>query len=549
MPVGNLLRRVLLLSLLYLGSGWFIHTASADPFEAVSPPRTAEDDRQAIQLGVDLERSRRWTEAIEWYEKTLKQFPGNEQLQYGLRRSKVHFSIDRRYTDKSFLESLLPLSRGEALSYFDDVMTKVRKHYVDPISSTYFVAHGTESLYHALANEKFLATNLPGADSHRIDAFRQTLKKSYWNKPLSTTDSARQTISGICEAASRDLGLRGGAVVMEYIFGGCNALDDYSSYLTPSRLDDLYSNIKGQFVGIGIEMKSEMSQGLLLVSILPESPAEEGGLLAGDHIVAIDGVECRSMTTDEAAGLLQGTPRSRVTLTLADPAGDERTVTLTRRAVTVKSFPIVRMIDRSNGVGYLKMTGFQEGSAAELDAAIQQLEREGMRALIWDVRGNPGGLLTAAVEVLDRFIDDGVLVSTKGRTGDQNWSYSAQRRGTCRVPLVLLVDGDSASASEIVAGAIHDHHRGMLVGRKTFGKWSVQSILNDPSRGTGLRLTTAKFYSPANKTYDKVGVEPDVAVEPSDSHQVSYRSRAANVETDRDIQTGLEILRKQLARR
>jgi carboxyl-terminal processing protease len=172
-----------------------------------------------------------------------------------------------------------------------------------------------------------------------------------------------------------------------------------------------------------------------------------------------------------------------------------------------------------------------------------------MRALIWDVRGNPGGLLTAAVEVLDRFISDGVLVSTQGRTPDQNSTYSAQAPGTWKVPLVLLTDGDSASASEIVAGAIHDHHRGTIVGRKTYGKWSVQSILPGHAE-SGFRLTTAKFYSPSGRTYGKVGIEPDINIAATEGSRPAARSRRADpLENDRDIDAGLDVLRKQMARR
>jgi carboxyl-terminal processing protease len=289
---------------------------------------------------------------------------------------------------------------------------------------------------------------------------------------------------------------------------------------------------------------------MLLVNVLPDSPAEEGGALPGDLITAVDGVDCRTMTTDEAAGLLTGLPNSRVRLTLTDPETNAtRSTQLTRRAVRVKSIPVAEIVDHVNGIGYIQMTGFQKNTAEELDAALLKLNREGMKALIWDVRGNPGGLLNAAVEVLDRFIDDGVLVSTRGRISDQNWSYSAQRQGTWNVPLVLLVDGDSASASEVVAGAIRDHHRGKIVGRKTYGKWSVQSIL--PGLGeTGMRLTTAKFYSPDGHTYGKIGLEPDVpvSVDGTPRHRVAYRGKL-KWEDDRDMQSGVDLLRQQLARR
>mgnify|MGYP000442268932 CR=1 FL=1 len=509
-----------------------------------------DEEQTAVRRGVDFERERRWLDAIELYEKSLDAWPNNDALKYGLRRSKVHFSIERRYTDKSFLEQMLPQPRSQALQALQDVLTKIRQHYVDPVSATSFVAHGTESLYLALNNPRFLEWNIPRAAPEHIQKVRKTLRDRYWNKPVNGHDGAQQLVNEICELAERELRLSSTATVLEYVFGGCNALDDYSSFLTPGKLNDLYSNIDGEFVGIGIEMKAEPGRGLLLVNVLPGSPAEEGGARPGDHITKINGVDCRNMTTDEAANQLQGAPGSRVRLELTDSAtGQSRSTQLVRRQVKVKSIPIAEVIDHQNGIGYLKMTGFQKNTAEELDAALLRLHREGMQALIWDLRGNPGGLLTAAVEVLDRFIEDGVLVSTKGRTGDQNWSYSAQRAGTWSVPLVLLVDGDSASASEIVAGAIRDHQRGVIVGRKTYGKWSVQSILPG-LLNTGVRLTTAKFYSPSGQTHGKVGIHPDIAVTPAAPQQVAaYRGLPSSWQDDADVQTALDLLRKQLAKR
>ena len=207
------------------------------------------------------------------------------------------------------------------------------------------------------------------------------------------------------------------------------------------------------------------------------------------------------------------------------------------------------MIDHVNGIGYIQMTGFQENTTQELDAALLQLNREGMRALVWDVRGNPGGLLRTAVSVLDRFLNDGVIVSVKGRNPSKDEMYTAHRPGTWNIPLVLLIDGDSASASEIVAGAVRDHRRGAIVGRKSYGKWSVQEIMSFESH-SGLKLTTAKFYSPNGKNYSKVGLEPDVHVELETDMATAYRGlRNGDYESDADIRKGLELLRSQLARR
>lgn len=511
-------------------------------------PANVTDARQALQAGEDFERTRRWIDAIEHYEASIKKWPDDRDLSYGLRRSKIHFGIERRYSDSSFRTNMLTMTRGDALGLFDEVVNKIKSNFVDPLSSTSFVAHGTESLYIALANEKFLEHHLPGRRTslqNNIARFRETLRTQYWNRSLNSGYAAHQTVSDVAGMAESQLGLSSTAVVMEYVFGGCHALDDYSNCLTPDRLSDLYDNIDGEFVGLGIEMKAEAGRGMYLVNVLPDSPAAEAGLTVGDYIVGIDGHDCRNMSTDEAAGRLKGTPGSRVRLDVSGlTAADRRTVTVSRRAVQVKSIPVAKIVDESRGIGYIQMTGFQKSSPAELDEALQKLNRQGMRVLIWDLRGNPGGLLTAAVEVLDRFIDNGVLVSTKGRTTDQNYSYSAHRQQKWNIPLVLLTDENSASASEIVAGAVKDHQRGTIVGRKTYGKWSVQSIF-PIQRSVGLRLTTAKFYSPAGKTLGKIGVKPDVEVELPD-HVVLHRGPMANsLEDDPDVRKALDVAREQ----
>ncbi len=520
-------------------------------FASQVDPVANVDQRQAVQSGTELELSREWLKAIEYYEHALDKWPENAELKYGLRRSKIHFGIVRRYSDNSFRDSLLGTSRDEALNLFDEVLLKVHTDFVDRMTATSFVAHGTESLYLALRNERFVEKHLSGVDPVQINNLRRILRDQYWNKPISHRTVARHTISQICDIAYSTTGLKPTCVVMEYVFGGCNALDDYSNFLTPDRLGDLYDNIDGEFVGLGIEMKSEMGKGLLLVNVLPESPAAEGGLQPGDYIVSVDGADCKFMTTDEAAGLLRGYAGSQVRVEVASSIGSNtnRFATLTRREVQVKSIPEARIVDKANGVAYIRMTGFQKTTSEELDSVLRKLQGQGMRALIWDVRGNPGGLLVAAVEVLDRFVDSGVLVSTRGRTSDQNWTYSAHRPGTWNLPLVLLTDGNSASASEIVAGAVRDHRRGTIVGRKTFGKWSVQSIY-PIQMSTGLRLTTAKFYAPGGQTYGKIGIEPDIFIEEPETNDFARRSvLGKDIENDPDVQRGIEVLRTNLASR
>jgi carboxyl-terminal processing protease len=164
-------------------------------------------------------------------------------------------------------------------------------------------------------------------------------------------------------------------------------------------------------------------------------------------------------------------------------------------------------------VAYLKLTCFQKTTSRDLDAALWKLHGEGMRTLIMDLRGNPGGLLTTSVDVADKFIEKGTIVSTRGRSPQEDYNYTAHSAGTWRVPLIVLIDGESASASEIFAGAIRDHARGVIIGTRSYGKGSVQGIFPLNMANSGLRLTTAKFYSPRGLPYSQVGVQPDLLVQ------------------------------------
>jgi carboxyl-terminal processing protease len=517
--------RVSLVALLVVSLTFVLPSRPVEAGRVTGVDQTPADPAAAVEMGLKSERSRRWLDAIDGYEHALKHFPDNAEIKYGLRRSKIQFAIERRYEDGSFESRLLQLPRESAFALFDKVLENVRMYYVDEVSATSFVAHGTESLYHALANEKFLSHNLRQVDHARVAHVRQVLRERFWNRTVEDFSVARDTVTEVANLVERELNLSATTVVFEYVFGGCNCLDDYSNFLTPDRLTDLHGNINGEFVGLGIEMKGEPGKGMFLVNVLPDSPAEQGGLHAGEYIVAINGSSCKNMTTDEAAKVLRGPPGTRVGLAIeGTPGSQPRQGEFVRRAVEVKSIPVARIVDREHGIAYIRMTAFQATSPRELDAALSQLSREGMRAVIWDLRGNPGGLLSAATSVLDRFIDSGVLVSTRGRSLDQNSSFSASSHPKYNVPMVLLVDENSASASEIVAGAVHDHKRGTIVGRTTYGKWCVQSIFYMPN-GAGLRLTTAKFFSPRGHNFSEVGVRPDVAVS-SDEEYVALKPPA-----------------------
>jgi carboxyl-terminal processing protease len=510
---------------------------------AIDKAPTPRDPETVVATGTQMEQKHQWTDAIDLYKSALKKWPTNANLTYALRRSQFQFAIERRYDDLSFRESLRKLPAENGIQLFNSVLEMIQTHYVDVLDTTSIVAHGTESLWLALGNERFLDNNLFGADPERLRLLRKDLRARYWNKPVRGQYEANNLIREICQLSMDRVGLEPGAVVMEYVFGACNCCDDYSNVMTPGRLRDLFNNIDGQFVGVGIVMEADLGKGMKLRQVLPESPAAESGLKAGDLLVGIDKHDCRVMSTDEAANLVTGQPGSKITLIVERPGVGRVEAHCTRREVTVRSIPLAKIIDSSAGIGYIQLTGFQKSTVTEMDNALKNLKAQGMKSLVLDVRQNPGGLLTTAVDLLDRFIADGVLVSTRGREPSQNQTHTAHAPGTWNIPIVLLIDENSASASEIVAGAFRDHRRAKLVGRNSFGKWSVQSIYDhDLGYGCGIRMTTAKFYSPNGDTLGKIGVKPDIEI-PSDQ-AVAYVIGQVDPVGDPDVRTAVDQLKQ-----
>ena len=355
---------------------------------------------------------------------------------------------------------------------------------------------------------------------------------------LSNRLDARDSALAAANLAQQRLGLAPTAAILEYLCGATNSLDPYSAYLTPDQLGEVYSQIDGSFVGLGVELKAQAGA-LVIVRVISGSPAEQAGARAGDRIIAVDGRPTSNYTTDQAANLLQGPEGSSCTLVLGAPDEAERQVTIRRQRVEVPSVDRVHIVDNKQGVGYVRLTCFQKTTRRDLEAALWRLHGEGMRSLIIDLRGNPGGLLISSVDISSLFLDSGVIVSTHGRIAQEDSTYSAHQEGTWKVPLTLIIDQESASAAEIFSGAIRDHHRGTIVGVRSFGKGSVQGIFQLDGSDSGLRLTTAKFYSPQGKPYSRVGVEPDVVV-----HQAAKPiDGTLTVKEDAMLNAALEIAR------
>jgi carboxyl-terminal processing protease len=483
---------------------------AADDAAVVASTPASEADG-VLERGLEQERSRDWAAAIETYRGALERWPSRVDFSRRLRLCEIHFKLNRRYADGSFLNVLLRLPHDQAIELYDEVLERIQSNYVDPVPLEPLVRHGLDDLEVALRDPVFVKTNAPGATPERVSWLRETLRKYRAELVIPDRASAVGLAITSSEVARQSIGMTSTPVLLEFTCGACDALDDFTSYLTPDKLEDLYAMIDGNFVGLGVELKKD-KEGLRLIGVIRGGPAWEAGLAVGEVIDSISGRSIKGLTLDEAANRLQGTEGTSVELTVRQRDGSTRSHRLVRRHIDVESVTKVKIVDQADGIGYLQLRGFQKSSTDEIDQAVGALAGQGMKMLIVDLRGNPGGLLNVAVEIAERFIDSGLIVSTRGRAQGQTQELSASGRAKWRMPLYVLVDHDSASASEILAGALQDHQRATILGSRTYGKGSVQSIFSLKSAPAGLKLTTAKFYSPLNRPYSEQGVQPDIPI-------------------------------------
>jgi len=304
-------------------------------------------------------------------------------------------------------------------------------------------------------------------------------------------------------------------LIRHALSGMLQNLDPYSQFMDVEGYRDMKDDTTGSFGGIGIVIS--MKDGLLtVVSPMEDTPGFRAGILSGDIIIEVEGQETREMGLSESVKLMRGEPGTEVNIKTLRPSTHKiEEITIIREEIDVASVKDAKMVQ--DGIGYIRITQFNEPTGGRLKAELETLVNEGLNGLVLDLRGNPGGLLTAAAEVAELFLPRGeLIVFTKGREAnmeDHQFKSSGLTHYTAKnFPMVILVNGGSASASEIVAGALQDHKRAMLVGEKTFGKGSVQSIL-PLEDGSAIKLTTAKYYTPSERVIHEHGIEPDYVVE------------------------------------
>lgn len=457
-----------------------------------------------------------WDKACETYETIFRLERNVPELRqrylHALRRSWQA----RRLRDPSFRKEVLSLEYGQVLRLFGVIQDSLLNHSLDRknVDPGQLLRKGIEELSWALNDPYFCQQNMP---SHKVgDArhFRDFMVRT-WGQPGNLNRAqVLKHVREITLAAQNRLQLPAAVAVMEIACGACYAFDDYTVYLTPSQLRELYDSLKGEYVGVGVTLGTQGTK-VVIAEVAAFSPAAEAMLNKDDQVLNIDKKAVAHLALEAAVDLLEGPVGSSVELDVYTPGMGMRTITLRRRALFV---PSVTAHMKTEVVGYMHIACFQDTTLQEVDEALVGLVKSDMKALVLDLRGNTGGLFEVAVEVARRFLANGIVVSTQNEDTRLSTIYHSRNPGALGVPLVVLVDGDTASSAEVLAGALRDNKRGRLVGQTTFGKGCTQSILKLPAGAGGipaggLRITVARFYSPEGLPYTGRGVTPHMFVE------------------------------------
>ncbi len=503
----------------------------------VNPNRVTQSAKQFLEEGAAFERSRQWGEALSLYQNALKKIPANQELLQRRAVARIHYDLERRYSDSSFVRTIETTDANTALNVYAEVLLKVQSYYVDQPNWADLASYGLTSLEVALMSPEFRQVNIPHASDAQIRSVILSTRQRLSKVTVDNRHDAYIVASSTSKSLRDALGLSTQATAYEFVCGAISALDPYSAFMSSNQFSETMSQIEGNFVGLGVELRTHQDH-LEIVSVINGGSASQGGIVKGDRVTAVDKQGVLDVGSERAADLMRGVEGSFVAITV-DRGNGPQTINLERRRVEIPSVDQVGIVDEAAGVGYIRLTNFQKTTARDFDEALWKLHRDGLQSLIVDVRGNPGGLLSASVEVADRFIGQGVIVSTRGRNPMEDYTHRANVASTWRVPLVVLVDENSASASEIFAAAIRDHSRGTIVGHQSYGKGSVQGIFPLNVSGGGVRLTTAKFYSPTGKAISEVGVAADVLV-----HETAKPNPSTMVGEDNGLRVGIQTARR-----
>ncbi len=479
-------------------------------------PLKLRDLRQHAAL---FEKQGEWEKACDIYENILRR----DRTVPGVKERYIHcvrrlWQV-RRHHDDTYRKEVLSIEYGQAVHLYGVVRDLILDHSLDrkKLNAGRLFRKGLEEFTYALGDSYFCRQHVPTDRHHKIADFRTLLRKTWGEFKPATRKEASKQICEIALAAETYLGLNATVVVMEFTCGACYSLDDYTVYLTPAQLRELCTTLRGSLVGVGVALTIQDGK-VTIAQVDLGSPAARAALAMGDQVLSVDKKSVGMLSLDAVATLLEGAPGSMVELEVLSPMMGMRMVTLRREPMLLPSVVDTKIM--SGSIGYLKLVAFHENTLKEMDDAVANLTASGMKALILDLRGNGGGLFETAVEVARRFVSSGVI-ATKHQLDEKSNIVAtvceAKNPNALTIPLVVLIDGETASSAEVLAGALKELNRATLIGEPTYGKGCTQFLLKLPDfkgglPAGGMRLTVAKVFSPKGLPYTGRGVLPDITV-------------------------------------
>ncbi|MFO0966657.1 MAG: S41 family peptidase [Gemmataceae bacterium] len=456
----------------------------------------------------------RWDQACEAYDAILKLDRSLTSIKDKYQQCLRRYWQARRHRDYSFRKEVLSIDYGQALRLYgimrDTLLdNSLEKAKADP---SRLFAKGLEEFDAALADPYFCQQFLITARPEEIRAFRDFLKKNWGGETKLSRGAALKKLREVALAAQTNLNLNCTVTILEFTCGSCYALDDYTFYLTPNQLRELCDSLRGGLANIGLILRGDGDK-FFVMDTARFSPAARD-LNPGDEVVSIDKKSTRMMTLDEANDLMAGPQGTSIEVQVVTAGMGLRTFTFVRQTLFA---PTVASSWIKDGVGYIHLSCFKDTTVQEMDEMLTNLLSRDMKALVLDLRGNDGGLFEAAIDVARRFLSSGVITSTENVDPKYNTVYEAKNPHALTLPIVVLVDGDTASAAEVLAGALKENRRARLVGQPTFGKSCTQVLVKLPSAPGGiptggLRLTVARFFSPDGAAYTGRGILPHILI-------------------------------------
>ena len=472
--------------------------------------RNEEEISAVIEECVSYEQAGNWETALQQYSAAIRRFPDSRFLQSQYTRVKVLCDIQKRFETDWYLNAVRQYDFARLQMFVQNFWSIVSTNYVHPFSDAEIFYREARCMDIALGNEMFCAKVLPNVDPRRIEAFREELRQFVQDSiVVSRNDLTRSTLE-IGRRFQNRFGQNASLIVLEGLFDCVTSLDFYSEVLLPSQYHDVIATVSGNLVGLGITIKTEDGK-TEIVGIIPDSPAAHSDLCCGDQILAVDNESVEGLNKRQVSTKLEGPAGSSVALRVQAANDLPREIVLIRKPFVVPSVDHAMILPDSEGIGYFRLNGFQQNSVTEMRQTLSQLKEQGMTSLIIDLRGNGGGTVDSALAISDLFLDRGNILRIQ--SAGSNFTHRAHSGSEWNeIPLVLLIDGNSASASEIFAGAIQGLQRGLLIGKRSFGKGEIQKIYSIPESPFVMKLTTAQFFGPSGNRYDYVGISPNYEV-------------------------------------